>query len=158
MADQPPKGNGANGSGAEEAGVTFAIGAQYIQDLSFENPRGAETLAALEESPNVNIDVRTSATEMNPGMYEVSLFIRAEAKAGDSTMFIVELTYGGLVQVGGASEEEAKPIVMIEGPRHLFPFARAIVSNTVRDGGFPPLMVNPIDFAALYVEQHTDAA
>lgn len=160
MADQPPKGNGADGSGAEEAseGVTFAIGAQYIQDLSFENPRGAEAMAALEESPNVNIDVRTSARAASAGMYEVSLFIRAEAKTGDSTMFIVELTYGGLVQVGGASEEEAKPIVMIEGPRLLFPFARAIVSNTVRDGGFPPLMVNPIDFAALYVEQHVDDA
>ena len=85
------------------------------------------------------------------------LFIRAEAQIEENPLFIVELTYGGVVQVGNVPEEEIKPVVLVEGPRHLFPFARSIVSNAVRDGGFPPLLINPIDFGALYVEQHVDS-
>lgn len=159
MADTPTD-NGANGADAEEEmqGVPFMIGAQYIKDLSFENPRGIETLSAIQQNPDVSVDVSTNAKQIgNEGMYEVSLFIRAEATVKDSPVFIVELTYAGIVQVQGVAEEEIKPVVLIEGPRHLFPFARAIVSNAVRDGGFPPLLVNPIDFASLYVEQHVDS-
>ena len=90
-------------------------------------------------------------------MFEVSVFIRAEAAVDANPVFIVELTYAGVVQVSGVAEEEVKPVVLIEGPRHLFPFARSIVSNAVRDGGFPPLLINPIDFAGLYIEQHVDS-
>jgi len=72
-------------------------------------------------------------------------------------VFIVELTYAGIVQVSGVPEEDVKPIVLIEGPKHLFPFARAIISNAVRDGGFPPLLINPIDFAQLFIDQHVDS-
>ena len=75
----------------------------------------------------------------------------------DAPVFIVELTYSGIVQVSGVPEDDVKPIVLIEGPRHLFPFARTIISNAVRDGGFPPLLINPIDFAALFIEQHVDS-
>ena len=131
MADNPENAmengaNGADGDGDQEA-VPFLIGAQYIKDFSFENPRGIETLSAIQNNPD------------------------------DSPVFIVELTYGGVVQVAGVAEEEVKPVVLIEGPRHLFPFARSIVSNAVRDGGFPPLLINPIDFQALYIEQHVDS-
>jgi preprotein translocase subunit SecB len=85
------------------------------------------------------------------------VFIRAEAALEDAPVFIVELTYAGIVQVSGVPEEDVKPIVLIEGPRHLFPFARAIISNAVRDGGFPPLLINPIDFAQLFIDQHVDS-
>lgn len=166
MADTPdmppinPMENGANGADDEGEfnGVPFLIGAQYIKDLSFENPRGIETLSAIHENPDVRVDVSTNARAIgDEGMYEVLVFIRAEAVVDDAPVFIVELTYGGIVQVSGVAEEEVKPIVLIEGPRHLFPFARAIVSNAVRDGGFPPLMINPIDFQTLYIEQHVDS-
>lgn len=161
MADDPglPPDSGANGvEPAEEIdGVPFMIGAQYIRDLSFENPRGMETLSAIQQSPEVSVDVSTNAQHVGEGMFEVSLFVRAEATLEDTAVFIVELTYSGVVQVSGVAEEDVKPIVLIEGPRHLFPFARSIISNTVRDGGFPPLLINPIDFAALYVEQHVDS-
>lgn len=146
------------GADDEQSGVPFLIGAQYIKDLSFENPRGFETLSAIHQNPSVNVDVSTNAVQIGEeGMFEISLFIRAEAAVDDRPVFIVELTYGGVVQVSGVPEEQVKPIVLIEGPRHLFPFARSIVSTAVRDGGFPPLLINPIDFAALYVEQHVDA-
>lgn len=161
MADNDiPMENGANGAGenSEMEGVPFMIGAQYIKDFSFENPRGVETLSAINENPDVSVDVSTNARPIGEeGMFEVLLFIRAEATVDDSPVFIVELTYGGVVQVGGIPEEEIKPVVLIEGPRHLFPFARSIVSNAVRDGGFPPLLINPIDFGTLYVEQHVDS-
>jgi preprotein translocase subunit SecB len=161
MADNDiPMENGANGAGenSEMEGVPFMIGAQYIKDFSFENPRGVETLSAINENPDVSVDVSTNARAIGEeGMFEVLLFIRAEATVDDSPVFIVELTYGGVVQVGGIPEEEIKPVVLIEGPRHLVPFARSIVSNAVRDGGFPPLLINPIDFGTLYVEQHVDS-
>ena len=154
MADTPID----TGAGDEQDGVPFMIGAQYIKDLSFENPRGIETLSAIQQNPSVSVDVSTNAVQIGEeGMFEVSLFIRAEALVEDHPVFIVELTYGGIVQVSGVPEEEVKPIVLIEGPRHLFPFARSIVSSAVRDGGFPPLLINPIDFASLYIEQHVDA-
>ena len=161
MADNDiPMENGANGASenSEMEGVPFMIGAQYIKDFSFENPRGVETLSAINENPDVSVDVSTNARAIGEeGMFEVLLFIRAEATVDDSPVFIVELTYGGVVQVGSIPEEEIKPVVLIEGPRHLFPFARSIVSNAVRDGGFPPLLINPIDFGTLYVEQHVDS-
>ncbi len=149
--------DGAQDNSAENT-VPFMIGAQYIKDLSFENPRGIETLSIVQQNMEVNVDVTTNARSINDeGVFEVSVFIRAEATHDDSPVFIVELTYGGIVQVSGVPEDDIRPIVLIEGPRHLFPFARAIVSNSVRDGGFPPLMINPIDFGALYVEQHVDS-
>jgi preprotein translocase subunit SecB len=161
MADNDiPMENGASGAG-ENGGtesVPFLIGAQYIKDLSFENPRGVETLSAIQKNPDVSVDVSTNARAIGgEGMFEVLLFIRAEAQVDDSPVFIVELTYGGVVQVAGVPEEEIKAVVLIEGPRHLFPFARSIVSNAVRDGGFPPLLINPIDFGSLFVQQHVDS-
>ena len=162
MADNDiPLENGANGAddSSEMDSVPFMIGAQYIKDFSFENPRGIETLSAIQENPDVSVDVSTNARAIGEeGMFEVLLFIRAEAQIEENPLFIVELTYGGVVQVGNVPEEEIKPVVLVEGPRHLFPFARSIVSNAVRDGGFPPLLINPIDFGALYVEQHVDSA
>lgn len=162
MADNPdpPNNTAANGTDetARENAVPFMIGAQYIKDLSFENPRGIETLSALQQNPDVSVDVSTNARPIGEaGMFEVSVFIRAEAAVEDAPVFIVELTYSGIVQVSGVQEEDVKPIVLIEGPRHLFPFARTIVSNAVRDGGFPPLMIDPIDFSALFVAQHVDS-
>lgn len=157
MADTPTD-NGANGADEEFDGVPFLIGAQYIKDLSFENPRGIETLSAIQQNPDVSVDINTNAMSIgNDGMYEVALSIHAEASVDGNPVFIVELTYAGIVQVQGVPEDQVKPIVLIEGPRFLFPFARSIVSNAVRDGGFPPLLINPIDFSQLYVEQHVDS-
>ncbi len=152
----PSGGNGADEDEAAQAQAPLMIGAQYIKDLSFENPLGAEMAAGLSENPSVAVEVNTSARPIAENAFEVSLFIRGEAAAADKTVFIVELTYGGIVIVGEVPEEDVRPLVLIEGPRHLFPFARAVVANTTRDGGFPPLMIGPIDFAALYMENHAE--
>ncbi len=130
------------------------IGAQYIKDLSFENPQGPEVLASLQQPPQVNIEVHTNARALGNGAHEVTLFIRGEAETDGKTVFIVELTYGSIITVNVADAETVKPILLIEAPRHLFPFARAIVANVTRDGGFPPLLINPLDFAGMYIEQH----
>ena len=146
-----------NGSAAAPRPM-LTIGAQYIKDLSFENPLGPEGLAKLTQNPKVEVEVNTSARLLAEDAYEVALFIRAEAQSGDSTAFIVELTYAGIVIVGEVAEEDVQPLVLIEGPRHLFPFARSVVANVTRDGGFPPMMIEPIDFAALYMENDTARA
>ncbi len=160
MSDRPEGQTAGNGAVREKAvaPAPIMIGAQYIKDLSFENPLGPEMAAGMAENPNVQIDVNTSARVLEDTTFEISLFIRGEASAGERTVFIVELTYGGIIAVDAdeVPEENIHPLVMIEGPRHLFPFARAVIANTTRDGGFPPLMLGPIDFAALYIEHHDD--
>ena len=142
-----------NGGVDETPGLM--IGAQYIKDLSFENPQGPEFLASLQETPQVSIEVHTNARALGGNAHEVTLLIRGEAETDGQTVFIVELTYGGIITVNIADAEIIKPLLLIEAPRHLFPFARAIVANITRDGGFPPLLIDPLDFAGMYMEQHS---
>lgn len=157
MSDETNQPGAENGDGAIHAAAPMIISAQYIKDLSFENPLGTEALAALTEAPSVEIEVKTNVRQLAPDAHEVTLLLRGEATAGDKTLFIVELTYGGLVSVGNLPEEAIEPVLYIDAARHLFPFARAIIANVTRDGGFPPMMINPIDFAALYLEQNGNA-
>ena len=157
MNDDAPDHGPDNGAATDEDARDLPglmIGAQYIKDLSFENPQGPEVLATLQDNPQVNIEVHTNARDLGEGVHEVTLFVRGEAESDDKTVFIVELTYGGIVTVNVDDQETIKPILLIEAPRHLFPFARAIVANVTRDGGFPPLLINPLDFAGMYLEQH----
>jgi len=150
--DNPEDTAPTNGGVDETPGLM--IGAQYIKDLSFENPQGPEFLASLQETPQVSIEVHTNARALGSSAHEVTLFIRGEAETDGKTVFIVELTYGGIITVNVADSEIIKPLLLIEAPRHLFPFARAIVANITRDGGFPPLLIDPLDFAGMYIEQH----
>ena len=143
---------------ASPRSAQLGIGAHYIKDLSFENPQGPHILAELNENPTVEIEASTNARSLVEGLYEVTLFIRGETKTANSSIFIVELTYGGIVALDGLSEEEARPILLVEAPRHLFPFAHAVIANVTRDGGFPPLLIDQVDFAALYAEQANAAS
>ena len=133
------------------------IAAQYIKDLSFENPLGPEGLAAINEAPNVAIEVNTNVRHLAENNYEVVLLLQGEATAEGKTVFIFELTYGGVVAINNVPEESIQPVLAIDAPRHLFPFARSIIAGITGDGGFPPVMINPIDFAALFLQQHGDA-
>ena len=99
---------------------------------------------------NVDVAARPLALENN---YEVTLQINARADSGESTLFISELTYGGIFTVSGVPEDQVQPILLVEAPRQLFPFARAIVANATRDCGFPPLIIQPLDFLKLYTEK-----
>lgn len=139
----------------ESAGATaapapvFEIGHQYIKDLSFEVP-GAPKVFETPTTPNVTVNVDVAATMLGQGSYEVALRMDAKGEAGGSPLFLVELVYAGLFRVGNLPEDQIQPLMLIEAPRLLFPFARGIVAGVTRDGGLPPLMITPIDFVALY--------
>lgn len=137
----------------------LTINAQYIKDLSFEHPNPVKSLQASEVQPEININIDVGADAIQEHTFEVILTIKAEAKRGKDVMFISELQYAGIFTLGDAIPKDAvHPVLMIECPRLLFPFARSILANTTREGGFPPLSLNPIDFAALYHQQMEAAA
>jgi preprotein translocase subunit SecB len=132
-----------------EAPQQLLINAQYIKDLSFENPRAPQSLMQQAGPPSVDINVDVNVHSVGPENYEVVLSIKAGAKAQDETLFLVELAYAGIVTVRNVPQQMLGAIVLVEVPRLLFPFARNIIAETTRDGGFPPLMINPIDFSEL---------
>lgn len=142
----PGSTNGGNATPAAEGPRVQIIG-QYVKDLSFENPGAPMTLTAR---PQIDLAVDLQARRLDPDRYEVELKLRVSAKAEEKPVFLLELVYGGLFHIQGAPEEMLQPILLIEGPHLLFPFARRIVADVIRDGGMPPLMVEPIDFVALY--------
>jgi preprotein translocase subunit SecB len=125
------------------------INAQYIKDLSFENPREPNSLRQQTVQPAVDINVDVKAQGLGPENYEVLLTIKASAKVQDETLFLAELAYGAIITVRNVPQELLSAIVLVETPRLMFPFARNIIAATTRDGGFPPLMINPIDFGDL---------
>ena len=135
--------------GSTQAQQQLIINAQYIKDLSFENPRAPTSLRQQTAPPSVEINVDVKAQGLAPENYEVVLTIKASAKAQEETLFIIELVYGAVVTVRNVEPEMVSPIMLVETPRLMFPFARNIIAETTRDGGFPPLMINPIDFGEL---------
>lgn len=139
------------------------IVAQYIKDLSFEHPKAPASLLSLKESPQIDlhIDLRAQKVELgeNAGpFFEVALQITAKAlpKEGEDPLFLVDLTYAGLFTLERIAEEQREPTLLIYCPNMLFPFARRIIADTSRDGGMPPLMLDPIDFARLYMQRQQE--
>jgi len=139
------------GAAAEQgAQPSVRVLAQYVKDLSFENPRAPMSLQKKDGTPPINIGVNVGARGLAEADYEVTLSLDAKAGDGDDVTFQVELHYAGVIRVQGMKQEHVQPFLLIEGPRLLFPFARQIMADAVRNGGFPPLMIDPIDFVALY--------
>lgn len=124
--------------------------AQYIKDLSFENPNAPQSLGPQEKAPNISINVNVGARQLAETDYEVELVLEGRAGEGAGTLFNFELKYGGVFRLTNIPQDQIHPVVMIECPRLLFPFARQIVADAVRNGGFPPLYIDPIDFVSLY--------
>ena len=125
------------------------IRAQYVKDLSFENPNAPQSLGG-EVAPQIEVAVDVGAQAMGDDHYEVELRITANADREGEKVFVVEVQYAGVFQLAGAPQDVLEPLCLIECPRFLFPFARQIVADATRDGGFPPLMLEPIDFVQLY--------
>jgi preprotein translocase subunit SecB len=151
MSDQVGNGAGNGGiGGAENRGASLTVNAQYIKDLSFESPNVLRIMTQPGGAPEVSFNLGVQANGVGPDLFEVTLSVRAEAKRDEVTVFIVELAYAGVFTLTGMPQDQIEPILFIEGPRLLFPFARAIVADLTRDGGFTPLMLNPIDFVDLY--------
>lgn len=144
-----------NGKGPLNSSVPpLLIKAQYIKDLSFENPHMFEILQGLKGNPDISVNVRVDVHPVADHDFEVVLSLNASAKHEEKVLFVAELSYGGLFQVSpDVPEESVKPIVSIECPRLLFPFARNILADITRDGGLPPVFLHPIDFVGLYQQK-----
>jgi len=136
----------------ENAPPGLFINAQYLKDLSFENPNPLDAYKN-DEKPDIQVNVNTSVKKLPDNAFEVTLDIKTEAKKKDKISFIAEVSYAGIFTLNKVPPEHEKPLLLIEAPRMLFPFARNVLAETTRDGGYPPLMLNPIDFAALFHKQ-----
>lgn len=137
--------------GAAPGGApTFEVGHQYIKDLSFEVPGAPGIFRTQQAAPEVNVNVDVTVEPLDEGNYEVALTLEARGGAKDGPLFVTELVYAGLFRVVDVPADQLQPLLLIEAPRLLFPFARNIVAGVTRDGGLPPLMVSPIDFVSLY--------
>lgn len=148
-----------NGETDEMTGPAIHILVQYVKDLSFENPNAPMILQQTDEQPKINVSVNVNAKPLDQEMkdFEVDLMIDAKAETADEVVFAVEIVYGGVFRFENISQENLQPVVMIEGPRLLFPFVRQIISDATRNGGFPPLLLDPIDFGRLYQDRIAQA-
>ena len=141
-------GNGTPPEAAQAAQLNVL--AQYIKDLSFENPNAPTSLQQQGQPPQINIQINVSANNLSEQEFEVTLSVEGKAETAGKVMFSFELAYAGVFRIVNVPKENLHPLVMIECPRLLFPFAREIIATAVRDGGFPPLMLDPVDFVGLY--------
>ena len=127
--------------------------AQFTRDLSFENPRAPDALRMASGQPGVELGVEMSAKGRADGLFEVDLKLSVKASHANEVAFQVELVYGGLFEIQGVGPEHLEPALLIECPRYLFPFARRIIADLIVDGGFPPFLLEPLDFAAIYQQR-----
>lgn len=143
---------GASGAPAAGAVPSFNLVGQYIRDLSFENPGAPGTNMSGGANPSFNVSINVSVKKQNDEHYAVELLLNAKAQRETNVLFNVELAYGGVFRLRNVPEAQLAPLLMVECPRLIFPFARQVLATTVQSGGFPPLMMEPVDFQALYLQ------
>lgn len=141
-----------SGNGGPQTGSSPQLNvlAQYIKDLSFENPNAPRSLAPSQQQPAINIQINVNAKPISDTDIEVELKLEGKAETPEGLLFSFDLDYAGVFRIQNIPQENVHAVVMIECPRILFPFAREIIATAVRNGGFPPLLIDPIDFVALY--------
>jgi preprotein translocase subunit SecB len=127
--------------------------AQYIKDFSFENPNAPRSLAPNQAQPNINIQINVGVTQSGETDFEVTLKLEGKAESSGTVLFVFDLTFAGMFRIQNVPKEHLHALVMIECPRLLFPFAREIIATAVRNGGFAPLLLDPVDFVALYQQR-----
>lgn len=163
MSDTPPDApapppSPAQGMTPPSGQPQIRILAQFVRDLSFENPHAPESLRGAAQ-PQIDLSVEMSARGRGDGLFEVDVKLGATATrvveegAPPQVAFQIELLYGGLFEIAGVSEENLEPVLLIECPRYLFPFARRLIGDCTSEGGFAPFLLEPIDFAAVYAAQ-----
>jgi len=139
-----------NGGPAEEVQPQLSVVAQYIKDFSFENPNAPQSLAGGGEPPQIGIQINVAANPQSDTDIEVVLKLEGKAETSGKLMFRFELEFAGVFRIRNVPQESLNAVVLIECPRLLFPFAREIIATSVRNGGFPPLLLDPVDFVSLY--------
>lgn len=134
----------------EAAPRQIIVNAQYIKDLSFENPAAPSSLLPQDAPPKIELTVDIQAQKLQEEVFEVSLHITAKATVEKGPLFLLDLTYAGIFTIGEIPDNQKELVLLVYCPTMIFPFARRIIADVSRDGGFPPLMIDPVDFAALY--------
>lgn len=150
MADENAENGNGNGTVQPQ---TLNILAQYVKDLSFESPGSPLSLRPRDKAPGISINVNVNANPIAENDFDVVLTLSAKAAEGKEVLFNAELVYGGVFRLEGFPQEHLLPLLFIECPRLLFPFARQIIAEATRNGGFPPLMIDPIDFAQMFQQR-----
>lgn len=145
----PPAGAAKAGNGTQPS---LNVLAQYVKDLSFESPGAPNSLRARDKAPGININVNVNANPLTQTEYDVTLTLAAKASVDSEVLFNVELVYGGVFRVKNVPEQQLPALLMVECPRMIFPFARHVLATIVQLGGFPPLMMDPVDFQALFLQ------
>ena len=141
----------------QQTQAQLSVLGQYVKDLSFENPNAPRSLAPTQTQPAINIQINVGVQQLAETDYEISLNLDGKAESSGTVLFAFDLTFAGVFRVQNVPAETLQPLVMIECPRLLFPFAREIVATAVRNGGFPPLLLDPVDFVALYQQRAAQA-
>ena len=131
--------------------------AQYVKDLSFESPNSPQSLQGPGENPQLKVGVNVNAAPKGEDVYEVALNLEVHAKSDNGVIYNVEMVYGGLFRLRGVPQNLLQPVLFVDCPTLLFPFLRRALADVIRDGGFPPLMLDPIDFARLYAQNLADS-
>jgi preprotein translocase subunit SecB len=152
MADEQGAAGGHEFGANMDAGPQIGVISQYVKDLSFENPN-TPAVFQWQGQPNIDVQFNIGAAQVGEDVHEVALRIEVTATSTEGTAFKVDMLYAGLFAIRGLPAEQMQPFLLAEAPRILFPFARRVVADQVRDGGFPPLLLDPIDFAALYMQR-----
>ena len=142
-------------------GLPVAIHSQYIKDLSFENPNAPESLFPGQENPKMDVDINLNAEKIEhekvENLYEIELLLKVKAERPEGTVFIVEMSYAAAVSLNGVPEDKHHPMLMAQIPHYIFPYARQILSEVVQQGGYPPLLLSPVNFRQMYFNRFGDA-
>ncbi len=151
MADE----TGANG---QQPQMQAQVVGQFIRDLSFENPHVTRMLDGPGDNPNLKIEVNVNAEKLRPELFQSAIEFKAHATNAEGTIYILECVYGGLFKLHNVPEQALEPFLLINCPTILFPFLRRLVADITREGGYPPLLLDPIDFAGLYMRRQQELA
>lgn len=166
MALEPKPGNGIPGIGGPGNGnaaaaampqIQVRILGQYVKDLSFENPNVHKLFQGQPEAPNLKLEINVEPAQVGPDVYESAIVFKAEASAKLGTIYEMELIYAGLFEIKGAPPQALEPMLQVNCPSLLFPYVRRLVSDLTREGGFPPLLLDPVDFASLFMKKREAA-
>ena len=158
MADESTDQTNGNGTSAEDGNkVSARVVAQFVRDLSFECPNVEALIKGPGENPNLNVEVNVNAKRADKELYESSIEFKANATSKSGVIYELEIVYGGMFHIQNMPDKALEPFLLVNAPAILFPFLRRLVADLTREGGFPPLFLDPIDFAGLYVQRKKDA-
>lgn len=156
MADNQPTQNGAAAT-EQQPQIQARIVSQYLKDLSFENPNVDKLLSGGGETPKLTVEVNVTGRQIEGEMFESTIELKANAVNNITNIYVLECSYAGVFKIESMPKEALEPFLLISGPTMIFPFLRRLVADLTREGGYPPLLLDPIDFGALFVKRQREA-